>query len=89
MYAQRVSRTAEALDIPEGKDGGYTKGSTVMAKVQEVHKNFERMVLRVAGDDMLRYHELMRGTTKDLGSASVAYVERLVALQKQSRRHGR
>lgn len=60
-----------------------------MGKVQQIHQDFERIALRIAGDDILQYQDLMRGTVKDFASAQLAYIERLVALKKQSRKHGR
>ena len=59
-----------------------------MGKVQDVHQGFERMALRVADDDILTYKALMGGTMKDFTAAHLAYVERLIAMQKRSKRHG-
>lgn len=59
-----------------------------MSLVQETHRDFERMALRVVGDDILQYNDLMRGTVKDCMAAHIAYIERLVAIKKQSK-HGR
>ncbi len=90
MYVKRISRATEELDLPERKERGYSKGSKVMGKVQEVHQSFERLALRIAGDDILQYRDLMRGTMKDFTAAQLAYIERLVAIKKQnSKRYGR
>lgn len=59
-----------------------------MGKAQETHKNFDRMVLRVVGDDIVKYNEVMRGTVADLTSAHIAFIEQLV-IDKKRKRHGR
>ena len=57
-----------------------------MGKMQASHADFERMALRVAGDDIAGYQELMRGTMKDYSAAQMAYIERLVVIKKQNQK---
>ncbi len=59
-----------------------------MDKAREAHSSFERLALRVAGDNFSEYTALMRGTVKDFMAAHIAYIERLIAIKKQSK-HGR
>lgn len=57
-----------------------------MAIVSDAHAQFERFVLRVAGDDAANYNVLMSGRMRDFVRIAEAWLERLLAHQEQARK---
>lgn len=54
--------------------------------MQRHHENFERMALRIAGDDISGYHKLMSMPMRDYVRAAEAWMEKIVSSQEMARK---
>ena len=54
--------------------------------MQKHHEDFERMALRIAGDDISGYHALMSMPMADYARAAEAWMDRIVKAQEQAKK---
>lgn len=54
--------------------------------MQKHHENFERMALRIAGDDITGYHALMSMPMRDYVRAAEAWLDKVVSSQELAKK---